>query len=83
VSYGAAIGIMDRVGLSYTRQLLDTHGVAVAFGLRRGFTFDQDVFGAKLRLFGDTVYDQTVSCRRSPYRLPRAEPLPRRAGADG
>jgi hypothetical protein len=58
VSYGAAIGIMDRVELSYTRQVFDTHKVGAALGLGKGFTFDQDVFGAKLRLFGDAVYDQ-------------------------
>ena len=27
-------------------------------GLGKGFTFDQDVVGAKVRLFGDAVYDQ-------------------------
>ncbi|MBA2934100.1 DUF3034 family protein [Sphingomonas sp. CGMCC 1.13654] len=57
-SYGAAIGIMDRVELSYTRQVFDTHEVGAALGLGKGFTFDQDVLGAKLRLLGDAVYDQ-------------------------
>jgi len=57
-SYGAAIGIMDRVELSYTRQVFDTHKVGTALGLGKGFTFDQDVFGTKIRLFGDAVYDQ-------------------------
>jgi hypothetical protein len=58
VSYGVAIGIMDRVELSYTHQVFDTHKVGAALGLGKGFTFDQDVFGAKVRLFGDAVYDQ-------------------------
>ncbi|PXA87786.1 DUF3034 domain-containing protein [Nostoc sp. 3335mG] len=57
-SYGAAIGIMDRVELSYTRQVFDTHKIGAALGLGKGFTFDQDVFGAKVRLLGDAVYDQ-------------------------
>lgn len=57
-SYGATLGIMDRVELSYTRQVFDTHKVGAALGLGKGFTFDQDVFGAKVRLFGDAVYAQ-------------------------
>jgi hypothetical protein len=55
---GAAIGIKDRVELSYAHQAFDTHKVGAALGLGRGFTFGQDIFGAKLRLFGDAVYDQ-------------------------
>jgi hypothetical protein len=56
-SYGAAIGIKDRVELSYARERFDTKAVGTALGLGHGFTFDEDVFGAKVRLFGDVVYD--------------------------
>ncbi len=56
-SYGAAIGIKDRVELSYARERFDTKAVGTALGLGHGFTFDEDVFGAKIRLFGDVVYD--------------------------
>jgi hypothetical protein len=58
VSYGASIAAFDRIELSYTRQVFDTHKVGAALGLGKGFTFDQDVVGAKVRLFGDAVYGQ-------------------------
>lgn len=57
-SFGAAIGINDRVELSYTRQRFDTRAAGAALGLGRGFTFGQDVFGAKLRVIGDAVWEQ-------------------------
>jgi hypothetical protein len=57
-SYGVAIAAFDRIELSYTRQVFDTHKVGAALGLGKGFTFDQDVFGAKVKLFGDAVYGQ-------------------------
>lgn len=58
VSYGAAVGLYDRFEFSYTRQEFDTEDVGAALGLGRGFTFGQDVFGAKVRVAGDAVYDQ-------------------------
>ncbi|HEU4961365.1 MAG TPA: DUF3034 family protein [Sphingomonas sp.] len=57
-SFGVAVGVKDRLELSYAHQAFDTHDVGAALGLGQGFTFTQDVFGAKLRLFGDAVYDQ-------------------------
>lgn len=57
-SYGGAIGYRNRVELSYAHQGFDTRSVGAALGLGHGFTFSQDVFGAKLRLIGDAVYDQ-------------------------
>ncbi len=57
-SYGGAIGMFDRVELSYTHQRLDTRNVGAALGLGRGFLLSQDVLGAKVRLFGDAVWDQ-------------------------
>ena len=56
--FGAAIGFRDRIELSYTHNTFDTHDVGAALGLGKGFTFKQEVIGAKLRLFGDAVYDQ-------------------------
>jgi hypothetical protein len=56
LSAGAAIGIRDRLELSYARQSFDTRKVGAALGLGAGFRFHQDVVGAKLRLFGDVVY---------------------------
>ncbi|WP_420605393.1 DUF3034 family protein [Novosphingopyxis sp.] len=55
-SHGAAIGLFDRFELSYARQNLDTIDVGAALGLGRSYVLNQDVFGAKLRLFGDAVY---------------------------
>lgn len=55
-SHGVAVGVADRLELSYARQNFDTRDVGAALGLGKGFTFNQDVFGAKLRLFGDAVY---------------------------
>lgn len=55
-SFGAAIGLGERVELSYARIDFDTRDVGAALGLGQGYTFSQDVFGAKLRLAGDLVY---------------------------
>lgn len=55
-SHGVAIGVANRVELSYARQNFDTREVGAALGIGRGYTLNQDVFGAKLRLFGDLVY---------------------------
>lgn len=55
---GAGVGVADRLELSYQHQWFDTGGAGARLGLGRGYTFEQDVFGAKLRLFGDAVADQ-------------------------
>jgi Protein of unknown function (DUF3034) len=57
-AYGVAVGIRDRVELSYTHQDFDTQGTGVKLGLGRDFTFAQDIYGAKVKLVGDAVYDQ-------------------------
>jgi len=56
---GIAVGLYDRVELSYAedRFTVDNENLA-AGGLHRGFTLRQDVWGAKVRLVGDAVYDQ-------------------------
>lgn len=59
-SHGVAIGIANRVELSYSRQNFDTRAVGAALGLGRGYTLNQDIYGAKVRLFGDVVYGQTM-----------------------
>jgi hypothetical protein len=58
ISYGAAVGLFDRFEFSYTREQFDTEDVGAALGLGKGFTFDQDVVSAKVRVAGDAVYDQ-------------------------
>lgn len=55
-SIAVAAGAWDRVELSYARQAFDTNTVGGALGLGNDFTFDQDVWGAKLRVAGDMVY---------------------------
>lgn len=57
-SAGVAIGLFDRLELSYAWQEFDTQDVGAALGLGRGFTFHQNIFGAKLKLVGDAVYEQ-------------------------
>ncbi len=56
--FGGAIGFYDRLEVSYAHQEFDTGATGAKLGLGDGFTFDQDVFGAKLKLVGDAVYGQ-------------------------
>lgn len=69
-SYGATFGFYDRLELSYTRSTLPTGSTFDTVGLLASLlpatdntgiapfntTIEMDVFGAKLRLFGDAVY---------------------------
>lgn len=55
-SHGIAIGIANRIELSYARQNFDTLDAGTTLGLGRGYTLNQDVFGAKVRIAGDLVY---------------------------
>ena len=55
---GVAVGFHDRVEVSYTRQSFDTGDTGGKLGLGQGFTFNQDIVGAKVRVLGDAVYDQ-------------------------
>jgi hypothetical protein len=52
-SYGVAVGIADRVELSLAKQRF-TGSLAPLNNLR----IEQDIFGAKIKLAGDLVYDQ-------------------------
>jgi len=57
-SPGVAIDLFDRVELSYAHQTFDTEHVGAQLGLGEGYTIDQDIVGAKVKLVGDAVYDQ-------------------------
>lgn len=57
-SYGALVGIRDRVELSVSRQAFDTEAVGAALGLGQGFTIRQDTYGIKVKLAGDAVLEQ-------------------------
>jgi len=51
-----AIGAFDRLEISYARQIFDTNRIGGLLGIGEDFTFDQDVYGVKLKLAGDLVY---------------------------
>ncbi len=57
-SLGAAAGFYDRLELSYAHEWFNTGSAGGRLGLGDGYEFHLDVAGAKLRLFGDAVYDQ-------------------------
>jgi hypothetical protein len=57
-SYGALVGIHDRVELSVSRQVFDTEAVGAALGLGRGFEIRQDTLGVKVKLVGDAILEQ-------------------------
>lgn len=54
-SYGVAVGIMDRVELSAAKQ--EFYGSAAPLDKLR---ISQDIFGIKVKLAGDAVYDQDL-----------------------
>jgi hypothetical protein len=56
--FGGSVGLFNRVELSYTRLQLDTGPTGGKLGIGDGYTFNEDIIGAKVRLFGDVVYDQ-------------------------
>jgi hypothetical protein len=55
---GVAVGLYDRLELSYAWQGFDTQDAGGTLGLGRGFVFHQNIYGAKLKIIGDAVYDQ-------------------------
>jgi hypothetical protein len=57
-SAGVAIGIKDRVELSYARQSFDTRKAGAALGLGAGFKFGQDIYSVKVKVAGNALYDQ-------------------------
>lgn len=58
-AFSVAVGLRDRLELSYARQSFDTNKVGGALGLGDDFSFDQDVWGAKVKLAGDAVFGPT------------------------
>jgi hypothetical protein len=57
-SYGAALGLYDRVEFSVARQDLNTENIGTSLGLGKGFTIRQDVLGLKVKIAGDAVLEQ-------------------------
>ena len=52
-SYGAAVGALDRIEVSATKDQFDVIGTAL-----NGLSVAQHIYGLKVRVFGDAVYDQ-------------------------
>ncbi len=52
-SYGVAVGALDRVEASITHDKFDVKGTALA-----GVSVEQQVYGLKVHLTGDAIYDQ-------------------------
>lgn len=52
-SYGIAVGALDRVEASVTQDQFSATGTALS-----GLTVEQRIYGLKVRLTGDAVYDQ-------------------------
>jgi len=52
-SYGLAVGALDRVEASVTQDQFSATGTALS-----GLTVEQRIYGLKVRLTGDAVYDQ-------------------------
>lgn len=57
-TYGAALGVANRVEFSIARQDFDTRDAGKTLGLGANFKFSQDIVGVKVRLFGDAILDQ-------------------------
>jgi len=56
-TYGVAVGVDDRLELTLAKQIFDTRAAGTALGLGENFKFEQDIFGAKVRILGDAVLD--------------------------
>lgn len=56
-SAGVAVGVRDRLELSYTHQDFNTNAIGAALGLGQDYAFSQDIVGAKLRVAGDLAYN--------------------------
>ncbi|MFM0137913.1 DUF3034 family protein [Caballeronia grimmiae] len=57
-SWGLTVGVANRVEFSLARQRFDTRDAGAKLGLGEGYAFNQNIFGLKVRLFGDAVLDQ-------------------------
>jgi hypothetical protein len=58
VSKGFAIGLFDRVELSYARLTINIRDVGVLLGRGPDFVLPENIYGLKVRILGDAVKDQ-------------------------
>lgn len=56
---GAILGLYDRVELSYSHNFFQTRGTGALLGIGKGYQFDLDTGGIKVRLFGHLA-DKTL-----------------------
>lgn len=56
--FGGGVGLFNRAEATVARASFDTGRTGAKLGLGKGFTFNQTIVGAKLRLLGDAVYGQ-------------------------
>ena len=57
-SYGASVGLYNRVELSIAHQNFDLRQVGASLGLGPHYLINQTIIGAKVRVVGDAVVDQ-------------------------
>ncbi|QGZ64734.1 DUF3034 family protein [Paraburkholderia acidisoli] len=57
-TYGATLGVANRVEFSVARQSFDTRDAGAKLGLGQNFRFYQDIVGVKVRVLGEAVLDQ-------------------------
>ncbi|MEC5405650.1 DUF3034 family protein [Paraburkholderia sp. MPAMCS5] len=57
-TYGALVGVANRVEFSIARQVFDTRDAGAQLGLGSGFRFGMETIGFKVRVLGDAVLDQ-------------------------
>jgi len=57
-SYGVGVGFYDRVELSFAKHSFNTLAVGQDLGLGHSYRLKQDIFGVKVKLYGDAVLDQ-------------------------
>ena len=67
-SYGALVGIHDRVEISYARQDFDLQKIGGALGLGDGYTISQDTIGVKVKIAGNAVLEQDRRISQSRQR---------------
>ncbi len=58
-SFGVALGLGDRVELSFSRADFDTRDIGALLGIGQGYTLNMETFGAKVRVAGDLVYGES------------------------
>lgn len=59
-SYGVAVGIYDRVELSFAKHSFNSLAVGASLNIGHSYKFEQDIFGLKVKVIGDAVLEQNT-----------------------